>query len=517
MDVSLDFLSTMATEGFSDAADSTSKLAVVSWNQLLLYPQGHDIHDLIYQASLRLPSGWKYGTALPVAKQAGQEIDFAAVPLSMLVDSPVLAGVYYRALQLTPGQTPNHEIDMAAESEAELQMTPEWKQGFTRLVAETGALFGARHYRDYHFLLTLSDYTAHFGLEHHESSDDRIEERALIDSDLRLHDAGLLPHEFVHSWNGKYRRPAGLATPNYEEPMKTDLLWVYEGLTTYLGEVLTARSGLWNPEQFREDVANIAAKQDHIPGREWRPLEDTAIAAPFLYDAGRAWQSRRRGVDFYDEGLLIWLEVDTIIRHETQDHRSLDDFCRAFYGPPGGGPALKTYNFDDLIAALNHVAPYDWGGFLKARLERTGKSAPLGGIENAGWHLIYTETPNLFTSEPEDGAVLDFRFSIGLRLGGDGGVVDSVEGMAANAAGIEPGMKITAVNGKQWSPDALREALRASKTNASPIELTVNNDGYIDAAKLDYHGGERYPHLQRDETKPDLLSQIAAPHANASR
>ena len=335
LDVSLDFLSTMATEGFSDAADSTSKLAVVSWNQLLLYPQGHDIHDLIYQASLRLPSGWKYGTALPVAKQAGQEIDFAAVPLSMLVDSPVLAGVYYRALQLTPGQTPNHEIDMAAESEAELQMTPEWKQGFTRLVAETGALFGARHYRDYHFLLTLSDYTAHFGLEHHESSDNRIEERALMTIPIC---ACTMPvccriNLCTPGTESTAVRPA--LTPNYEAPMKTDLLWVYEGLTTYLGEVLTARSGLWNPEQFREDVANIAAKQDHIPGREWRPLEDTAIAAPFSLRCGARLAiaaARRRFLQ--QEGLLIWLEVDTIMRHETQDHRSLDDFCRAFYGPP---------------------------------------------------------------------------------------------------------------------------------------------------------------------------------------
>ncbi len=517
VEVSLDFLSPAAAEGFSAGSSATDKLAVVNWNQVLLYPSGYNIRDLTYQASLRLPHGWKYGTALPVARESGGTIEFAPAALSMLVDSPVLAGVYYRVLPLTPGETPSHEIDMASDSAAALEMPPPMIGEYKRLVAETGTLFGARHYRDYHFLLTLSDHVTHFGLEHHESSDDRVEERTLLDSGLRLHAAGLLPHEFVHSWNGKYRRPAGLATPDFETPMKGDLLWVYEGLTSYLGDVLTTRSGLWTPEQFREDLSNMGASLDYVPGRNWRPLEDTAVAAQILYGAPRTWYARRRGVDFYGEGVLIWLETDTVIRRQTQGRRSLDDFCRAFYGPPGGPPALKPYTFDDVVAALNDVAPYDWRSFFTSRLNRTGPRAPLGGIENSGWRIVYTETPNEFLVEPEDNdKVLDFGYSIGLRLTRDGEVSESIPGMAADLAGIEPGMKVSAVNGLKWSSDVMREALRAGKKTSEPLELLVSNEGYYSTYRLNYHGGERYPHLERDSTKPDLLTEIIAPHASAA-
>src|SRR5271155_3803754 len=267
-------------------------------------------------------------------------------------------------------------MDIASDSQAALAMTPDTEAHFRQLVAETGALFGVRHYRGYHFLLTLSDDVAHFGLEHHESSDDRTGERSLIDESELIGFAGLLPHEFVHSWNGKYRRPVGLATPDYQQPMKDDLLWVYEGLTEYLGEVLTARSGLQTAEQWREDFAGLVAQYEHRPGRDWRSLQDTADAAPFLYNAGTDWANWRRGTDFYEEGSLLWLDVDSTLRRLTNDQKSVNDFCRVFHGGSSGQPELKPYTFEDVVATLNGLAPYDWSGFLRSRLDQTSTKTP---------------------------------------------------------------------------------------------------------------------------------------------
>src|SRR5271170_4448296 len=294
-----DFLLSGPASGFSAGASATAALDVLSWNQVLMYPKGLPAKDIIFAPSLRLPADWKFGTALPIAKQDGATIEFTPVALTTLVDSPVISGRYYRAIQLTPGQNPSHEIDIAADSAAALAITPETQLQLHNLVTEAYALFGARHYRDYHFLLTLSDDVAHFGLEHHESSDDRTAERSLIDDSELIEFAGLLPHEYTHSWNGKYRRPEGLATPDYQQPMKTKLLWVYEGLTQYLGLVLAARSGLFTQELTQENLARIAEWARNQKGRTWRPLEDTAVAAPFLYYSRDDWASRRRSVDFY--------------------------------------------------------------------------------------------------------------------------------------------------------------------------------------------------------------------------
>src|SRR5271170_934497 len=353
----LDFLLSGPASGFSAGASATASLDVLSWNQVLLYPKGLPAKDINFAPSLRLPADWKFGTALPIAKQDGAAIEFAPVALTTLVDSPVISGRYYRAIQLTPGQNPSHEIDIAADSAAALAMTPDTQLQLRNLVTEAYALFGVRHYRDYHFLLTLSDDVAHFGLEHHESSDDRTAERSLIDDAERIEFATLLPHEYVHSWNGKFRRPAGLATPDYQQPMQDDLLWVYEGLTNYLGFVLTSRSGLLTADQDRDDLALTAASLDHTPGREWRPLQDTADAAPFLYEATNDWSNWRRGTDFYEEGELLWMDVDETLRTITKDKKSIDDFCKVFHGGASGRPELKTYTFEDVVAALNSVAP----------------------------------------------------------------------------------------------------------------------------------------------------------------
>jgi len=511
VEASLDFISPAGSaEGiYTGGATATDKMAVINWNAMLLYPEGWGSDDLTYTASLRLPPDWKFGTSLAVATQAGGEIKFAPVSLTMLVDGPVITGQYLKVVPLNSGQTPPAELDVAADSAAALEAPAEVWEHYKNLVKQTDALFGAQHYRDYHFLFSLSDHMAHFGLEHHESNDSRLWERALVDPTKRLLGAGLLSHEFVHSWNGKYRRPYDLATPDYEKPMQTDLLWVYEGLTQYLGEILTGRMGERTPEEFRDALAYTAAVLDHTPGRAWRNLQDTADGVPVMQDAPIQWESWRRGLDYYPEDELNWLWADTIIRQQTHGQKSMDDFCRIFHGPPSGPPQVKTYTFDDIVNTLNQVAPYDWRGFWTERLTNHGPGAPLGGIEGSGWKLVYDETPSPLVQAIEGvRSSINAAFSIGLWLKDDGTVNDTVEGMTAARAGIGPGMRLLAVNGRKFSKDVLRDALREGKNSPAPLELLVENTDYYKTYKLDYHEGEKFPHLVRDESKPDLLSDI---------
>ena len=511
IEVLLDFLSPTFAGGFTAGASTTSHLAIVTWNQLVLYPEGSNVSDVTFKANLTFPAGWKFGTSLPVASQSASKVDFAPVSLERLVDSPVLAGEYFLVIPLAAN--PSNEIDIAADNRADLEISAELTTTLKRVVTEAVSLFGATHYTHYHFLLTLSDHTAHFGLEHHESNDSRVAERALLDGALRDVSLGVLPHEFVHSWNGKYRRPAGLATPNYQEPMKGELLWVYEGLTQYLGNLLSARSGLWTQQQYREHLAQIAADLDHKPGRLWRPLIDTTIAAQILYGAPGEWNSLRRSVDFYDEGWLIWLDTDTKIRELTGGARSLDDFCKRFHGAPSTSPMVKTYVFDDVVMTLNEVAPFDWRNFLLTRLNSTDFHAPLGGIERGGWKLAYQTTPSGFLKDLEQVRhATEMGYSIGLRLNEDGSIADVIEGMAASKAGIGPGMKIIAVNGKAYSADVLRDFVRATTDpKQRRIDLLIDNEGHVATYQVMYGEGEKYPVLERDGSKPDVLSKIIAP------
>src|SRR5580658_859687 len=514
VDAELDFLSPATFEGgFSAGSSATDKMAVISWNQVLLYPKGWKSDDLTYVATLKLPPGWKYGTPLPIASTSltGQngdtQIIFQPTSLTTLIDSPVITGEFLKVVKLA--DDPLVEMDVAADSAAALEPPQEVWDHYKNLVDQANKLFGAHHYRDYHFLYSLSDHVAHFGLEHHESDDSRVDERGLVDDNMRKAEAGLLPHEYVHSWNGKYRRPADLATPDYQQPMQDDLLWVYEGLTNYLGTVLTARSGLLTPEEARDDLGVTAAALDHTPGREWRNLQDTADAAPDLYFSPHAWESWRRSTDFYDEGTLTWLWADVIIRQQSKGKKTLDDFCQLFHGAPSTGPMVKTYTFDDVVNALNQIVPYDWRAFWTERLTNHGPGAPLGGVEGSGWKLVYDENlSELDHAENSDGKSLNAHYSLGLMAGSDGVVHDTVEGMIAAKAGIGPGMKIVAVNGRKFSPDAWHDAIHAAKTSPSPIELIIENTEYFRVVKLDYHDGEKYPHLVRDDSKPDLLTEI---------
>jgi predicted metalloprotease with PDZ domain len=514
LDADFDFLLSAPASGYSAGASATADLDVLSWNQVLLYPQGYPAAELKFVPSLRIPEGWKFGTALPDPKQKGDTIDFAPVPLNTLVDSPVLTGRYFRAIQLTPGATPSHEIDIVSDDKAALAMTPETQMHFHDLVEQAGALFGSRHYRDYHFLLTLSDDVAHFGLEHHESSDNRTNEKSLIDSDELTDFSGLLPHEFVHSWNGKYRRPAGLVSTDYQQPMRDDLLWVYEGLTEYLGEVLTTRSGLWSAEQGREELARLGSIYSKRPGRDWRPLQDTADSAVFLYGADEEWANWRRSTDFYEEGELLWLDVDATLRRLTKDKKSLDDFCRVFLGGPGGKPELKTYAFDDIVATLNSLTPYNWNGFLRTRLDSPASSTPIEAIENSGWKLVYNDNPNEIESVRETvRKTIDLTQSIGLLLGNNGRVQDVIYDGSSFKAGMGPGVRIMAVNGMVYSPTILKEAIEAAQATTAPIRLIAANGTEVQTYSVDYHDGMRYPHLERDESRPNYLDEILHPLA----
>jgi predicted metalloprotease with PDZ domain len=514
--ITFDFLLPGAADGFSGGASSTAKLAVISWNQVVLYPAGET--DRVVEPSLTLPEGWWFGTALPMARQGGNRVFFEPAPISTLVDSPVACGAHFRKVTLSEGSEGTVSIAIVGDSEAAIGIGEEQISQYKRLVAEADALFGARHFRNYTFLLTLSDHVAHFGLEHHESSDNRLGERALLDDATWKIAADLLPHEYTHSWNGKHRRPAGLATPDFEQPMKGELLWVYEGLTEYLGEVLTPRSGLWSNEDYRGHLAAIAARLHVEPGRTWRPLLDTTVAAQLLYNASAAFAAHRRGVDFYDEGELIWLEADVLIRQQTKGEKSLDDFCRAFLGGKGGPPSVVPYGFDDVVAVMNAVSPYDWKEFFTTRLSSTEPRAPLGGIEAAGWKLAFTdEMTDYFAAAETDAAAANLIYSIGIKLSDDGSIGDVLPDSAAAKAGIGPGMKVIGVNGRRSSTARVREAIRNAKGTDARIELIVESGDFLKTHVLDYHEGERYPRLVRDETKPDLLSLITKPRSAGRR
>jgi predicted metalloprotease with PDZ domain len=511
LDVLLDAVIDEGVAGSSGPAASSNVLDV-NWNMAVLYPADLASDDVQVTPTVTLPDGWQFGTALEIASHTGDTIIFKPVSLTTLVDSPLIAASHFKRIVLKSDDNIPHALDMAAESDADLALTDKQLADVNNLVAQTAKLFGARHYRHYDFLLTLSDQVGGRGLEHHESSDNAPGERYLLNPEQFMAEGSLLPHEFTHSWNGKYRRPAGLVIKNYQQPMIDDLLWVYEGLTDYLGNVLAARSGFWTPEQFREALAETAARMDVRPGRTWRSLEDTTRSVQSLRLQGPAWQSWRRSLDYYPEGDLIWLEVDTKIRDLTHGRRSLDDFCRAFHGGESGPPRVVPYTFDQLVAALNQVAPFDWATLLHDRVDKVSEHAPLGGIDAGGWRLVYNNTPNAFISAGEHfshGA--DYSFSLGFSVTTTGKLVDVIVGSPAYRAGLAPHMTLIAVNGRKFSSDALKEAVDAAAKDRQPISLIVENADFVKPYTIEYSGGIRYPHLERVNDKPDVLDAILKP------
>jgi predicted metalloprotease with PDZ domain len=509
--VALDYLDPVGSGSFSAGGSMTPRLAMISWNALLLYPAAKSSEDVRYEAVLKVPSGWSYATGLTTTSRNCDEIHFEAVTLTRLIDSPVLIGANLAKIDLPPSGPYRHTIDIAADSHAATVVPADFAASYGHLVDEARALFGAEHYRHYDWLVSLSDGVQHFGLEHHESSDDRMVEATLADETGRRALGGLLSHEYVHSWNGKHRRPTGLAVSNYDQPMTGELLWVYEGLTTHLGDLLAHRSGLWSAQYYRESLALIASRLSSNVGRSWRPLEDTAVEAQILYEAPREWSAYRRGTDFYEEGLLIWLDTDMTIRKLTGNKRSLDDFCRNFYGGANGDPVVKPYTFDDVVRALNDVAPNDWASFLNSRLRST-TAAPLGGLETSGWRLVYNDQPNDAQAANEKrNKNSDYSASLGFWVNEEGRISDVVPGSPAANAGLVPGANLVAVNGRKYTPEALRIAMRDSKTATGPIQVIYSTGDFFSTVNVDYRGGLRYPHLEQIPGAPDWLAEIGKP------
>jgi predicted metalloprotease with PDZ domain len=505
-------------QGLETPRTATESLLILEWNQLLLYPAGAHSDDLTYQPTVRLPLGWRSATALNQTAPPGAAVDgrirFAPVSLTTLVDSTLIAGRYFRDLPL--GGKPAVTLHIAADTPVALQMRSATEAHYRGLVREAAVLFGATHYDHYEFLWSLTDQIMPDGLEHHESSDNRSPLRALLDDPIRRAEANLLPHEYVHSWNGKYRRPVGIATPDYQTPMLDGMLWVYEGLTEYLGDVLAARSGLLTEQEFRDEFARIAAAMDSHSAREWRSLQETTVAAPLLYYQSRSWAARlRRQDDFYQESALLWLEADTLIRRESKGKKSLDDFCARFYGPPSTGRRVVPYDFDALVQALNSVHPYDWAGFWNERLNRLRPGAPLEGLKAAGWRLALTETPStMHLAHEADDKDLDLRYSLGFYVDDEGATIgDVIPRSPADRAGASPGSHLIALNGYKWSKDLLHDTLAAPVEARGALTLIVEKDNMFKTLDLEYAGAERYPNLLREPGTEDLLKQIA--HARA--
>lgn len=517
LDVSFDLLAVLGAQAPTSDRKATNALLVLQWNRVLLYPAGVPSDELSYRARLRLPGGWRHATSLITETASDEAIVFAPVSLTELIDAPVLAGRHFRAVEL--GGAPAVRLNIAADSEAALAMMPPVEQGYRQLVREARALFGAVHYRQYQFLLALTDQADPSGLEHHESSDNWVGERSLVDSDAFRAMASLLPHEYAHSWNGKYRRPVGIAQPDYHVTVRPDLLWVYEGLTEYLQQVLAARSGLFSPQDHLDDWAYAAGEMALHKGREWRSLQDTARAVQTMRGQPGDWLSRRRGVDYYTEGALLWLEADVLIRQASRGKRSLDDFCRAFLGGQDSGPMVLSYSFDDVVRALDAVQPYDWAAFWRERLDRTRAAPPLEGLGNAGWRLVYAAEPTAM-QKAYDGAAkrIDLRHSLGFALSEeDAMIADIIPGSAADRVGLAPGALLVAVNGRKWSKTLLDDALRGSTAAPVTIDLLVQSDDVFSTVGLRYEGGARYPRLERVPGSRDLIGEIGRSRGGAAR
>lgn len=491
---------------------ASEKLGVISWNELLLYPEGKSGDDIRVQGTVQLPVGWQGVGALATTPATG-EIRLPEADLTTMVDSPLLMGQYMTHVPFKPRAFPNvpdlpHGLHVAGERAEAVKMPADYNKVLNRLVEEAGLVFASRHYAHYDWLISLTEVQRGFGgLEHHQSSDNVMKEDTLLEESGRQALAELLAHEFVHSWCGKFRRPVGLLSPDYLKPMDGSLLWVYEGLTTFWGEILPVRSGVMKPERWHDTLAYVAAGYEHQAGKRWRPLADTATAAQRLYEAPSSWKALRRSTDFYAESILLWLEVDARLRELSQEKVCLDDFCARFFGGPSGAPTVKPYHEEEVYTTLNGLVKNDWRKEIRARLDAKDGQYFRAALEKSGYRLVYNDKKNLdmeANDERSEGG-LSRMFSLGFALQSGGKVRDVDEAGPSAQAGLAPGMTLIAVNGRKYSKKILDEAIAAK---ASPIKLLVENGDYYRELAVDYKGGAHYPHLQRIPNTPDRLSEV---------
>ena len=501
----------------------SNEIADLAWNDTLMYPAGHYSRDILFDTTLKLPTGWKYATALETASNtgAGATVTFKTTPLNTLVDSPLYAGVNFKRIDVSPTPTDIVHIDVFADSPADLEITPDELDKHKRLASEADKLYGSHHYDHYDFLLLLSEKVGGVGLEHHQSSEDGHGHDYFTDWEGGIGGRDLLGHEYTHSWDGKFRRGADLWTPNFNVPMRDSLLWVYEGMTQYWGNILTARAGMRTPEQTRDVFARVAAGFESSPGREWRPLVDTTNQPTMSQRTPVSWVSWQRPEDYYTEGELIWLDADTKIRELSNGQKSLDDFAKLFFGPYNGSYITFTYHFEDVVKALNTVAPYDWTTFLKERVYDLHPGVPEDGITRGGYKLVYTDKPTDWIEKAyEKSGYADFSTSLGFTIGsprggnagGSKGTVGSVYwNSPAFKAGITPDMELISVNGTAYSPKELKRAIVEAEKGSTPLALVFLREDKYQTISLDYHKGLRYPSLERVEGTPARFDDIMAP------
>jgi predicted metalloprotease with PDZ domain len=502
----------VAGNDFAPGNTSTPVQGDVNWDQLVLYPADTIADQVTIAASIKLPERWSYATALPHPSLQGSAIHFDPVSLTMLIDSPLMCGSIMREFDITPkGVSQRHLLDLFEKSPEGLNVPPERIAAYRNLVSEAGAMFHSHHYASYHFLVEAQTDSSD-GLEHHQSSDDQMPELGMVSPSFSAEAGNLLAHEMIHSWNGKFRRPAGLATPDYQQPMVGDLLWVYEGLTSYWAEILATRAGLETSNEMKDRMAVYQAEMDARSGRGWRNLQEVSRSAQLLYSSGQQWTNLRRSTDYYREGPLLWLQVDSLLREKSHGTRSLDTFAAEFFGPPDGVVAVKPYTYDDLVAALNHVVAFDWNGLLQGDLLATRPTPVSPGLEAAGWTVVYTDDPNGAAVDTETvSQQADLSTSIGLVIDQDGTIIDIVPDSAAGRAGLAPATKLMGVNRRVYSADLLRQAIVNAETSQQPIDLLTLTGGYYANYSVDYHQGLRSPHLARIAGKPDLLTPILQP------
>jgi len=488
---------------------ATPDMASIQWIANSMYPAGYFVRDIPVQASVVVPAGWKVATALRPSGKSGNRIDYPVTSYEILMDSPLIAGAHYRAIPLSPDVT----LDVIADNEAELAVTPEQIAAHKRLVEQAVKNFGAQHYDHYNFLFTISDQLGGSGLEHHRSSEDGVGRGYFTDWDMKLRDRNLLPHEYSHSWDGKFRRPADLWTPDYRTPMQDSLLWVYEGQDQFWGYVLGARSGMLSKQDTLDAIASTAAAYSlGTPGRVWRPLIDTTNDPIIARRSPAPWRSWQRSEDYYSEGELMWIDVDRIIRQQSGGRRSIDDFAKAFFGVRDRDWGELTYTLDDIVATLNRVQPYDWRGYLRRKVYSIAPEAPLDGITQGGYRLVYTSEPTKWIKSGEmENKSSELTYSGGFTVGNDGKIGSVLWDSAAFNAGITVGSQIVAVNGRNFSMDAIKDAIKAAAGKGPAPQLLIHDGDVYKTVALDWHGGLRYPRLEKVGKGQGTLDALLAP------